>query len=88
MTGKTLGLAFGASLLALLPGAALAFGGGSGGNSGSGLSPYSSLNGNDRSAGVNNGNYRRPGGYGSRRGYRRPAPIRPRSLLHGRAHRY
>ena len=60
MTGKHLGLALGAGLLALLPGAALAFGGGSGGNSGSGLSPYSSLNGNDRSAGVNNGNYRDP----------------------------
>ena len=57
---KTLGLALGASLLALLPGAAMAFGGGSGGSSGSGLSPYSALNGNDRSAGVNNGNYRSP----------------------------
>ncbi len=33
---------------------------GGGGGSGSGLSPYSALNGNDRSAGVNNGNYRDP----------------------------
>lgn len=29
-------------------------------DSGSGLSPYAALNGNDRSAGVNNGNYRQP----------------------------
>jgi hypothetical protein len=35
-------------------------GGGGGGDSGSGLSPYSALSGNDRSAGVNNGNYRNP----------------------------
>ena len=48
-----------AALLLGLSGAALAFGGG-GGNSGSGLSPYSALSGNDRSAGVNNGNYRDP----------------------------
>lgn len=60
MTGTRIGLALGGALLALLPGAAFAFGGGSGGNSGSGLSPYSSTNGNDRSAGVNNGNYRDP----------------------------
>ena len=39
-------------------GAALASGGGSGG--GDGLSPYAALSGNDRSAGVNNGNYRSP----------------------------
>ncbi|MGV7032854.1 hypothetical protein [Methylobacterium symbioticum] len=38
-------------------GAALAWGNS---DSGSGLSPYSALNGNDRSAGVNNGNYRNP----------------------------
>lgn len=43
---------------------------GSSGNAGSGLSPSASATGNDRSAGVNNGNYRRPGGYGTRRGYR------------------
>ena len=61
MTGTRIGLALGGVLLAMLPGAALAFGGGGGGgNSGSGLSPYSALNGNDRSAGVNNGNYRDP----------------------------
>ena len=35
-------------------------GGGGGGDGGSGLSPYSALSGNDRSAGVNNGNYRDP----------------------------
>ncbi|QRE74314.1 hypothetical protein [Methylobacterium aquaticum] len=29
-------------------------------DSGSGLSPYAALNGNDRSAGVNNGNFRKP----------------------------
>lgn len=29
-------------------------------DAGSGLSPYAALNGNDRSAGVNNGNYRQP----------------------------
>ena len=40
-----------------LSGAALARGGGSGGD---GLSPYAALSGNDRSAGVNNGNYRAP----------------------------
>lgn len=37
---------------------ALARGGGSSG--GDGLSPYAALSGNDRSAGVNNGNYRDP----------------------------
>ncbi len=81
MTGKPIGLVLGASLLALLPGAALAFGGG-GGNSGSGLSPYSSLNGNDRSAGVNNGNYRDPAldpylrTYAPEQAYRYEAPPR------------
>lgn len=29
-------------------------------DTGSGLSPYAALNGNDRSAGVNNGNFRQP----------------------------
>lgn len=33
---------------------------GGGGDAGSGLSPYAALSGNDRSAGVNNGNYRNP----------------------------
>lgn len=61
MTGTRIGLALGGALLALLPGAALARGGGGGGDSGSGLSPYAALSGNDRSAGVNNGNYRDPG---------------------------
>lgn len=60
MTSPRIGLALGGAMLALLPGAALAFGGGGGGDSGSGLSPYSALSGNDRSAGVNNGNYRDP----------------------------
>lgn len=46
-----------AALVVGLSGAALARGGGS---SGDGLSPYSALSGNDRSAGVNNGNYRAP----------------------------
>ncbi|MDB5645850.1 hypothetical protein [Methylobacterium sp.] len=46
-----------AALFVGLSGAALARGGGS---SGDGLSPYSALSGNDRSAGVNNGNYRAP----------------------------
>lgn len=59
MTGTRIGLALGGALLALLPGAALARGGG-GGDAGSGLSPYAALSGNDRSAGVNNGNYRDP----------------------------
>lgn len=50
-----------AALLAGFGGTALAFGGGGGGgNSGSGLSPYAADSGNDRSAGVNNGNYSPP----------------------------
>jgi hypothetical protein len=62
MTRKQIALAFGGTLLALVPGTALAWGGGGGGggDAGSGLSPYAALNGNDRSAGVNNGNYRAP----------------------------
>lgn len=47
-----------AALVVGAPAAALAFGGNS--DAGSGLSPYAALNGNDRSAGVNNGNYRPP----------------------------
>ena len=60
MTRKTLALT--AMLLVAVPGTAFAFGGGGGGggDSGSGLSPYAALSGNDRSAGVNNGNYRDP----------------------------
>jgi hypothetical protein len=46
-----------ATLVLGLCGGALARGGGSGGD---GLSPYAALSGNDRSAGVNNGNYRDP----------------------------
>ncbi len=49
--------ALAAGLLAGASGAALARGNS---DSGSGLSPYAALNGNDRSAGVNNGNYRSP----------------------------
>ncbi|CAO4152945.1 hypothetical protein PKCBPO_03818 [Methylorubrum thiocyanatum] len=49
-------------------------------NAGSGLSPSSSATGNDRSAGVNNGNYRRPGGYGTRRAYR---PVKKRRMMRG-----
>jgi hypothetical protein len=47
-----------ASLVLGLGGSALARGGS--GSSGDGLSPYAALSGNDRSAGVNNGNYRDP----------------------------
>lgn len=47
-----------AALVLSASGTALARGGGGGG--GDGLSPYSALSGNDRSAGVNNGNYRAP----------------------------
>lgn len=61
MTRTTLTMPLTAALLLGATGAALAFGGGGGGgNSGSGLSPYAALSGNDRSAGVNNGNYRDP----------------------------
>ena len=86
MAGTPVGMALAAILVVALAGPALARGGGSGG--GSGLSPYSALSGNDRSAGVNNGNYRDPrldpylgayeGGYdrpvrAERRGHR-PSP--------------
>lgn len=40
-------------------------------NSGSGLSPYAAESGNDRSAGVNNGNYT-PRRYRTYPGYERP----------------
>ena len=46
-------------------------------SSGSGLTPFATESGNDRSAGVNNGNYPPPrygypGAYGAPRGYGRP----------------
>ncbi|KQQ18005.1 hypothetical protein ASF53_06440 [Methylobacterium sp. Leaf123] len=60
---------------------------GNSGNAGSGLSPSSSATGNDRSAGVNNGNYRRPGSYGTRRASRSVrAPSR--RLMRNRAPRF
>ncbi|WP_443136760.1 hypothetical protein [Methylobacterium sp. Leaf113] len=56
---RALALATAAAMLALgLSGVAMARGGG--GSGGDGLSPYAALSGNDRSAGVNNGNYRSP----------------------------
>ena len=58
MTGTSIRVAFAAALIAALSVPASARGGSGGG---SGLSPYSALSGNDRSAGVNNGNYRDPG---------------------------
>lgn len=57
MKAITIGLTLAAALALGASGAALARGGGSGGD---GLSPYAALSGNDRSAGVNNGNYRDP----------------------------
>jgi hypothetical protein len=53
-----LGALVSGTLVLGLGGHALARGGGGGG--GDGLSPYAALSGNDRSAGVNNGNYRDP----------------------------
>ncbi|WP_019903710.1 hypothetical protein [Methylobacterium sp. 77] len=58
MTSALLRVALASGLILGLAGAAQARGGGGGG--GDGLSPYSALSGNDRSAGVNNGNYRDP----------------------------
>lgn len=61
MTRTTLTLPLAAALVLGATGGALAFGGGGGGGgNGSGLSPYAALSGNDRSAGVSNGNYRAP----------------------------
>ncbi len=57
MTSKTLALPLAAALVLGATGVASARGGGDGG---SGLSPYAALSGNDRSAGVNSGNYRDP----------------------------
>ncbi|GJD48362.1 hypothetical protein OPKNFCMD_1080 [Methylobacterium crusticola] len=62
MSATTLRLLLAASLALGAGSAARAQqdGGGGGGDSGSGLSPYAVLSGNDRSAGINNGNYRAP----------------------------
>ncbi|QEE41871.1 hypothetical protein [Methylobacterium sp. WL1] len=88
MTRKTLTMPLAAALLIGLPSAAFAWGGGGGGggDSGSGLSPYAALSGNDRSAGVNNGNYRDPAldpyiralRSGGRRPRRHPPAAQPR----------
>lgn len=56
-------------------------------NAGSGLSPSSSATGNDRTAGVNNGNDRRPGGYGTQRAYR-PVRSSSRRSIQSRAPRF
>ncbi len=53
-------------------------------NAGSGLSPGASATGNDRSAGVNNGNYRPPGSYGTRRSMRSGARRAHRVAPHRR----
>ena len=58
MTRTLIRAALASALILGLTDAALARGGTGGG--GDGLSPYSALSGNDRSAGVNNGNYRDP----------------------------
>ena len=58
MTRTTLMAPLVAALFLGSAGAALARGNS---DSGSGLSPYAALSGNDRSAGVNSGNYRDPG---------------------------
>ncbi|KAB1070321.1 hypothetical protein [Methylobacterium planeticum] len=64
MRATTIRASLAAALLLGLSGTAMAQhgggGGGGGGDGGSGLSPYAALSGNDRSAGVNNGNYRDP----------------------------
>lgn len=57
MRSITIGAALAAALVVAAPGIVSARGGSSGGD---GLSPYAALSGNDRSAGVNNGNYRDP----------------------------
>lgn len=82
MRSLTLRVSVAAALVLGTAGAALA----RNSDSGSGLSPYAALSGNDRSAGINNGNYRQPrydpylrtygrppAGYGYGYGYR-PAP--------------
>ncbi|GJD44080.1 hypothetical protein AFCDBAGC_1942 [Methylobacterium cerastii] len=84
-TTKAVRAALATGLLLGSTGAVFAWGGGGGGSdSGSGLSPYAALNGNDRSAGVNSGNYRAPeldpylGAYGD--GYARPVQDRYRPV--------
>jgi hypothetical protein len=57
MRALTVRVTVAAALVLGTAGAALARGNS---DTGSGLSPYAALNGNDRSAGVNNGNYRQP----------------------------
>ncbi|GEP01321.1 hypothetical protein [Methylobacterium haplocladii] len=77
--------ALAAGLVLGLTGSALAFGGGGGGggNSGSGLSPYAADSGNDRSAGVNNGNYQQPRYNYYRRAYGpRDVPYLPRGRFY------
>ena len=89
MTRRSIRLGLAAGLLLGTAAAACAQGNS---GSGSGLSPYASESGNDRSAGVNNGNYRPPRlgrgydgqGYASQdydgRGYGRPVyERRPRA---------
>lgn len=56
-------------------------------NASSGLSPGASATGNDRSAGVNNGNYRPPGSYGTRRSLRSGFHRSRRLAPHRRRHR-
>ena len=82
MRALTIRAAVAAALVLGTAGAALA----RNSDAGSGLSPYAALSGNDRSAGVNNGNFRQPrydpylrtygrppAGYGHGYGYR-PGP--------------
>lgn len=70
MTGPTIRALLAAGLI--LAGATAASAQGNS-NSGSGLSPNAGASGNDRSAGVNNGNNRLRGyGYARRGGYERP----------------
>ncbi|WP_082552640.1 hypothetical protein [Methylobacterium sp. Leaf456] len=56
-------------------------------NAGSGLSPGASATGNDRSAGVNDGNDRRPGSDGTRRSLRQGVNGARRFAPHRRRHR-
>lgn len=71
MTRHTIRALLAAGLLLAAGGTASAFGGGSGGGSGLSINPEAT--GNDRSAGVNNGNNRLRGyGYRGERGYGRP----------------
>ncbi|GJD51555.1 hypothetical protein OPKNFCMD_4310 [Methylobacterium crusticola] len=56
MRATVIGASLAAALIGGTAGGALA----RNSDSGSGLSPYAALSGNDRSAGVNNGNYRAP----------------------------